>query len=721
MLRTFLSRRVSARRAAPAECPTVGPLVRPAARVRSEADGLETLEDRRLLAAAGFDDSGDGGDVQGGVAAFGADRQSDAAGDHTCCAYCHGGAHGGGVQGFPTNPEGILGAGGGTGDYDGSGLDLPLGQTFALNSNPDADHIIYLDFDGHTTSGTAWNSGRGDFTTPMFSQDSNVDEFSDDELRVIQETWLRISEQFLPFDVNVTTAEPELDRLINDGGADTQWGVRVVFGGSFNDWLGSSAGGVAYVGSFDDGNDTPTYVFEESGNNANGFTVAGAHEIGHTLGLSHDGTSSQGYYGGHGSGETAWGAVMGVSYGSNVIQFSRGEYEDADQQQDDLQIITTQNGFGYRDDDFGDTPTTAGALIGGRTVGPLTEISQGGIIERNTDFDVFAFTTTTGGDVSLGIAGPVRGQTLDVVAEIYTADGDLVARSAADGQLDAFFDLDLAAGSYLLVITGGGNESDSDKGYSDYGSIGSYTITGVIEGFEEEDDDGGGDGGGGDDGGGDDGGDDGDGDGGGPDTPEPRPRPRGKVKVYGKRLNTNENGKSAKFRVKLNRQPTDNVVIRIRISDLTEGAIVTEKLVFTPENWNQLQTVRVFGMDDSEIDGAERFKVLTTRASSDDAAYDRVNVKDMRGVNRDNDSANRIRDMKDRYREQFRDARREARREQRREERRADRIARREARKAERRSAPIAAAAGLPPRDASGGDADKLFGDGDGGDLFGGL
>ena len=107
--------------------------------------------------------------------------------------------------------------------------------------------------------------------------------------------------------------------------------------------------------------------------------------------------------------------------------------------------------------------------------------------------------------------------------------------------------------------------------------------------------------------------------------------PAGKVKVYGKRLNTNENGKSAKFRVKLNRQPTDNVVIRIRISDLTEGALVTEKLVFTPENWNQFQTVQVFGMDDAEIDGDQRFRVRTSRARSDDAAFDRVKVKEHAG------------------------------------------------------------------------------------------
>ncbi|WP_305803521.1 hypothetical protein, partial [Thiolapillus sp.] len=55
--------------------------------------------------------------------------------------------------------------------------------------------------------------------------------------------------------------------------------------------------------------------------------------------MSHDGTSSAGYYSGHGDGFVSWAPIMGVGYYKNVTQWSKGEYPDASQVQDDLAII----------------------------------------------------------------------------------------------------------------------------------------------------------------------------------------------------------------------------------------------------------------------------------------------------------------------------------------------------------------------------------------------
>ncbi|MDA1017536.1 MAG: hypothetical protein O3A00_24145, partial [Planctomycetota bacterium] len=129
---------------------------------------------------------------------------------------------------------------------------FPLSDTFKLHSQRDSEKTIYLDFNGHTTSGTPWNTafnGGADFVTPAYSLDGDS-AFNDTELERIQFIWQRVSEDFIPFDVNVTTQEPNVDDLINAGGSDSRWGVRVAIGGNSQDWFGNSAGGVAYPGSF---------------------------------------------------------------------------------------------------------------------------------------------------------------------------------------------------------------------------------------------------------------------------------------------------------------------------------------------------------------------------------------------------------------------------------------------------------------------------------------
>jgi len=42
----------------------------------------------------------------------------------------------------------------------------PLADTFRLHSLPGVSKVIYLDFDGHTTSGTAWNGGATIVSAP---------------------------------------------------------------------------------------------------------------------------------------------------------------------------------------------------------------------------------------------------------------------------------------------------------------------------------------------------------------------------------------------------------------------------------------------------------------------------------------------------------------------------------------------------------------------------
>lgn len=365
-----------------------------------------------------------------------------------------------------------------TGNFDGTGALADLSQTFFLHSNPGADHTIYLDFDGNVTSGTSWNTsftGGADIVTPAFDFEGGASVFTDNELTTIQYVWQRVAEDYLPFNVDVTTEDPGAADLAKSGSGDSAWGIRVVIGGNSSDWYGASAGGVAYYYSFTWNSDTPAFAFAQNLlNNEKYIGEAVSHEVGHSLGLHHDGDGSTTYYQGSGSGETGWAPIMGNSYYQNLTQFSRGEYPNANNTEDDLAIITGNNGFGYRADDYGNSSGTAGALVVSGT-----SATASGIIETGSDTDVFAFSTGAG-TVSFTVSPVYRGPNLDVLAELYDAGGTLLASANPTDLLGASFSANVGAGVYYLHVSGVGKGDPLSGGYSDYDSLGGYRIDGTI-------------------------------------------------------------------------------------------------------------------------------------------------------------------------------------------------------------------------------------------------
>jgi hypothetical protein len=375
------------------------------------------------------------------------------------------------------------------------GSTVDLGRTFFLHSNPTATKTIYLDFNGHTTTRTAWNNktGRATINTSAFDFDGNVNVFSNAELERIQFIWQRVAEDFAPFGINVTTQDLGDNALTNTGGLDNQWGVRAAIGGSYSDWYGSSAGGVAYINAFGMAAYGSAFVFSKNlgGGNEKYTAEAISHEVGHSLGLMHDGTSSATYYKGQGTGTTGWASIMGSSYDKNVTQWSQGEYNGANNKQDDLATISnSRNGAGYRSDDFGNSAATAKVLSG-------TNLNQFGIIETRGDSDWFSFSTGSG-NVSLSINNATqawindglgnfsssllagRSPNLDIAATLYGADGTLITSSNPLDKLTASFNLNLNAGTYFLKVDGVGFGNPLSNGYSDYGSIGQYLLTGSL-------------------------------------------------------------------------------------------------------------------------------------------------------------------------------------------------------------------------------------------------
>lgn len=341
-------------------------------------------------------------------------------------------------------------------------------QTFLLHSLPGATKVIYLDFDGHTTTGTYWNSG---YSATIVSAPFNVDGvagFSSAELEEIQFIWQRVAEDYLPYGVDVTTQDPGLEALRKYGFGDQKWGQRVVISPS-SSWFGNY-GGVAYVGSFNWNTDTPCFVFSNNlGPNVEKYVAeAASHEAGHTVGLNHDGVSGgDAYYAGHGD----WAPIMGVGYYRSLVQWSKGEYANANNTEDDLTIMTGY-GFTFRPDDHGNSIASASELtVTGTTV------SGKGIIERTTDRDYFSFLTGAG-TVTLNITPATRDPDLDILAELTDSAGTPIPSSNPAG-LSASISADLPAGTYYLAIDGAG-AGDPTTGYSDYGSLGEFNISGTI-------------------------------------------------------------------------------------------------------------------------------------------------------------------------------------------------------------------------------------------------
>ncbi|GAB1646381.1 fibronectin type III domain-containing protein [Krasilnikovia sp. MM14-A1259] len=374
----------------------------------------------------------------------------------------------------------------------------PLAQTFTLHSLPGSRRTIYLDFDGADATSLAWNSqaGLAAGTQPGWDPAQDGPGFSDAEKASIQEIWASVAEDYAPFDVDVTTQDPGDAALIKSSSGDLDYGTRLVVTDSDSAWASlchRSCGGIAWLGTFgaqETGQYQVAWVFSRGASNlAHPLSEAAAHEIGHTFNLTHDGTATQGdgsYYGGH----TGWAPIMGVSYYHAVTQWSKGEYADANNQQDDVAAIASRAPF--RPDEAGDTRATAAHVPAGTAY-----------ITNRDDVDYYALGQCTG-PVTVTANPAAVGADLDINLKIVDATGSPVATAdpaSAESNaiepypfdtnqgvtlphaagMDAAVSVTLPNGRYYAIVDGGGAQEGGSGNpvtdYDDYGSIGAYTLT----------------------------------------------------------------------------------------------------------------------------------------------------------------------------------------------------------------------------------------------------
>lgn len=356
---------------------------------------------------------------------------------------------------------------------------FPLADTFRLHSVPGADRVIYLDFNGETLTNTAWNQSYGQSTinAVAFDTDSDPATFSDSERATIQSAWQRVAEDFAPYAIDVTTEDPGFDAINRAGSSDLKFGTRALITNMTTGADTCGCGGVGYIGTFDSTSNhayyQPALIFQRGvGSSAKNVGEVVSHEVGHNLGLDHDGTSTSGYYSGHG----AWAPIMGSGYTKPVTQFSKGEYSGADNPEDDFAVIAS-NGAPFVTDDVGDTTATAATVTG-------TTAAAAGIISAATDRDVFALQST-GGSVTVQASPAAVGANLDIKLDVLGADGTQLAtddpavvrvNSDIATGLDASVTVTVPAGGFYVRVQGAGYGSAATTGYSNFASVGRYSI-----------------------------------------------------------------------------------------------------------------------------------------------------------------------------------------------------------------------------------------------------
>ena len=104
---------------------------------------------------------------------------------------------------------------------------------------------------------------------------------------------------------------------------------------------------------------------------------------------------------------------------------------------------------------------------------------------------------------------------------------------------------------------------------------------------------------------------------------------------------TNEFGRQASFTLRLSKKPDANVVIgSITSSNQAEGILISNSsITFTPDNFDQPQTITLQGVADGVADGNQQYRVRFGSVQTGDYSYSVLTIPDVLAINTDKETA----------------------------------------------------------------------------------